>query len=497
MTDQDQSRNGPRLAPRPVSRPPVDPSATRAFGRPAGFSGSFVEAARHRDEAEFVPKERKADAVLAEAFGRPPRAVEGLQRHPADAGAMAAERDKTSDVLPDPWRDPWAVPSLGDPAEPKGATVTGTAPAGKLAVREVLFGGRVSWIGLAVVLLIGALTAAVGIVVGSLTAQPTAAFTTAQATRETDGSVEGATDRFSKVAAQVADSVVTVRAIANGRGASGSGAVIDDRGYIVTNNHVIAEAAKDPAAYKLSVVFNDGKEVPASLVGRDPKTDLAVLKVDNVDDLSVAKLGDSDKLIVGQEVIAAGAPLGLRSTVTRGIVSALHRAVPLKPDGVSDSDTVLDGVQTDASINHGNSGGPLINLDGEIIGINTAGKSLSDSASGLGFAIPVNEMKHVVDGLIKDGRIAHPTLGVAVSTVSNPTKSGARIDNVKAGSPAERGGLLQNDVVIRVGDRKVTDSDEMIVAVRQLRIGQPAPIEVLREGRSVVLTVTPEPDRAA
>ena len=144
------------------------------------------------------------------------------------------------------------------------------------------------------------------------------------------------------------------------------------------------------------MVFNDGKEVPANLVGRDPKTDLAVLKVDNVDNLVVARLGDSEKLQVGEEVIAAGAPLGLRSTVTHGIISALHRPVPLSGDG-SDTDTVIDGVQTDASINHGNSGGPLINMNSEVIGINTAGKSLSDSASGLGFAIPVNEVKDVVD----------------------------------------------------------------------------------------------------
>ena len=204
--------------------------------------------------------------------------------------------------------------------------------------------------------------------------------------------------------------MVTVEAVSDAEGSQGSGVVVDGRGYIVTNNHVISEAATNPSQYKMTVVFNDGKEVPANLVGRDPKTDLAVLKVDNVDNLTVARLGDSDKLHVGDEVIAAGAPLGLRSTVTQGIISALHRPVPLSGDG-SDTDTVIDGVQTDASINHGNSGGPLINMDSQVIGINTAGKSLSDSASGLGFAIPVNEVKNVVETLIKDGKIAHPTLG--------------------------------------------------------------------------------------
>jgi S1-C subfamily serine protease len=243
----------------------------------------------------------------------------------------------------------------------------------------------------------------------------------------------------------------------------------------------------------MTVVFNDGKEAPANLVGRDPKTDLAVLKVDNVDNLTVARLGDSDKVKVGEEVIAAGSPLGLRSTVTHGIVSALHRPIPLSGDG-SDTDTVIDGIQTDASINHGNSGGPLIDMDSQVIGINTAGKSLSDSASGLGFAIPVNEVKQVSQALIKDGKIAHPTLGLSARSVSNDLASGAQVANVKAGGPAEKAGILENDVVVKVGNRTVADADEMTVAVRQLPIGQASPIEVVRDGRHVTLMVTPTPD---
>jgi S1-C subfamily serine protease len=273
----------------------------------------------------------------------------------------------------------------------------------------------------------------------------------------------------------------------------GSGVVIDGRGYIVTNNHVISEAANNPSQFKTTVVFNDGKEVPANLVGRDPKTDLAVLKVDNVDNLSVARLGDSDKVRVGDEVLAAGAPLGLRSTVTHGIVSALHRPVPLSGEG-SDTDTVIDAIQTDASINHGNSGGPLIDMDSQVIGINTAGKSLSDSASGLGFAIPINEAKNVAQTLIRDGKIQHPTLGVSTRSVSNAIASGAQVANVKAGSPAQKGGILENDVIVKVGNRKVADADEFVVAVRQLTIGQDAPVEVVRDGRNVTLTVKPDPD---
>ena len=287
--------------------------------------------------------------------------------------------------------------------------------------------------------------------------------------------------------------MVTIEAISDAQGSQGSGVVVDGRGYIVTNNHVISDAANNPGQYKISVVFNDGKRVPANLVGRDPKTDLAVLKVDNVDNLRVARLGDSEKLRVGDEVIAAGAPLGLRSTVTHGIISALHRPVPLSGEG-SDTDTVIDGVQTDASINHGNSGGPLINMQSEVIGIDTAGKSLSDSASGLGFAIPVNEVKATVDVLIREGKISHPTLGLTAKSASNDVANGAAVANVIAGGPADKGGVLENDVVVKVGNRNVADADEFVVAVRQLQIGQPAPIEVVRDGRHVTLTVVPGAD---
>lgn len=494
MTQQDQT--GPRLAPRPVSRPPVDPAASRVFGRPTGVAGSFLTPGRTPGDDDFKPSARSSDPVLAEAFGRPPSAPEALQRHPADAGAIEAEKaPEGSDAPPDPWRDPYAGVGLGAPALSGESTTVSVPRAGRLGVRDVLFGGRVSWIGLAIVLVIALATGAGAVAVGHYSARVMAAFTTSQATPATDGAGEQPTDRFASVAAEVADSVVTIEAKGPDGGSQGSGVVIDDSGHIVTNNHVIAPAAADPAGFKLSVVFNDGKEVPATLVGRDPRTDLAVVKVDDVPNLSVAKLGDSDTLRVGEEVVAAGAPLGLRSTVTRGIVSALHRPVSLPGDDGGPG-TVIDAVQTDASINHGNSGGPLINMNAEVIGINTAGKSLSDSASGLGFAIPVNEVKMVAEALIKDGRFSHPTLGLSALTVSNSKMSGARIEELRPGGAAERGGMQVNDVVVRVGDRPVSDSDEFVVAVRGLKIGEPAEIEVLREGRPVVLTVTPTSDAA-
>ncbi|QZT61582.1 S1C family serine protease [Mycolicibacterium austroafricanum] len=493
MTNLDQTGRE-RLEPRPVSRPPVDPAAQRAFGRPTGVNGSFLGADQHRDQGEYTPKDQAPDPVLAEAFGRPYQGGDSLQRHPTDAGALDAERDGDADELDDPWRNPGAAAALGTPALTPTGPTQAAAPVGKLGVRDVLFGGKVSYVALVVLALVALVIGVAGGWVGRTTAEVVSAFTTSKVTLQTgDGGGEEAQGQFAKVASAVADSVVTIEATSKTEGSQGSGVVVDGRGYIVTNNHVISEAATNPSEFKMSVVFNDGTEVPANLVGRDPKTDLAVLKVDNVDNLSVARMGDSEKLRVGEEVIAAGAPLGLRSTVTHGIISALHRPVPLSGDG-SDTDTVIDGVQTDASINHGNSGGPLINMNSEVIGINTAGKSLSDSASGLGFAIPVNEVKRVVETLIKNGKIAHPTLGLTARSVSNDLAKGAQIADISPNSPAERAGILENDVVVKVGDRTVADADEFIVAVRQLAIGQPAPIEVLRDGRPVILTVTPNGD---
>jgi S1-C subfamily serine protease len=495
----DQDNNGaPRLAPRPVSRPPVDAASSQAFGRPDGVQGSFVaervRPSKYRDAGEFAPHTQPADPVLTEAFGRPFPEADSLQRHPADAGAL--EHGKAKDELEDPedpWRDPGAAAALGDPAVSRFGARGPDVSHDRLGVRDVLFGGRVSYLALVVLAVLALLIGLVGGVVGRKTAEVVEAFTTSKVTLSTNGNGEAPAGRFAKVAATVADSVVTIQSISDQEGMQGSGFVVDGRGYIVTNNHVISEAANNPSQYKTTVVFNDGKEVPAHLVGRDPKTDLAVLKVDNVNNLTVAKLGDSDKIRVGDEVLAAGAPLGLRSTVTHGIISALHRPIPLSGEG-SDTDTVIDGIQTDASINHGNSGGPLIDMDSQVIGINTAGKSLSDSASGLGFAIPVNEAKVVAQTLIKDGKIVHPTLGLSARSVSNAVAQGAQVANVKAGGPAEKGGVLENDVVVKVGSRGVADADEFVVAVRQLTVGQPAPIEVVRDGRHVTLTVTPGPD---
>ncbi|OBF48824.1 S1C family serine protease [Mycolicibacterium monacense] len=466
MTERNQPAEG-RSTPPAGDSPAVDPATQRAFGRPDGIEGAFASPDRRHDQGEYTPTNQPPGPLLDNVFGQPDRGDE-------------------------PVSEPWP-PQAEDEAPPPApaAAAPAPAPAGpKLGLVDVLFSGKVSRPALA---LLGVLALAVGLAggwMGSKTASIIEAFSIPKVNVSSTARDDEAEGRFTKVARAVADSVVTIEAISEQAGSQGSGVVVDGRGYIVTNNHVVEEAASDAKKWKLSVIFNDGKTVPAHVVGRDPVTDLAVLKVNNVDHLTVARLGDSNRLRVGQEVIAAGAPLGLRSTDTVGIISALNRAVRLSAER-SGEDIVISAVQTDAAINHGNSGGPLINMNAEVIGINAAGKSLSDSASGLGFAIPVNEMKHVVETLMRDGVIAHPTLGLTAQSVSDTAAAGAKVTEVKQGEPAEKAGIKDGDVVVKIGDRQIGDLDSFVVAVRQLEIGKGTPVEILREGKPMTLTVEP------
>ena len=428
------------------------------------------------------------EPVPAEAVGCPYYAPESLQRHPADVDGLCRQRSgRARDEVDDLWREPDSIVTLGTPPlqEPPRAAVT--PDTGKLGVRRVLFGSEVSRISLAVMAAIALVIGFTGGVIGRKTAEVVETFTNSGATLSNRGVTQPAESQFAKVAAAVEKSVVEVVAADGQVFEEGSGVILDSRGYIVTNNHVISAAAEKPGQYKVAVIFSNGKSVPAKLIGHDPKTDLAVLKVDDVDNRTVARLGESDKVHVGDLVVAIGSPLGLRSTVTHGIVSALHRPVEV-------GDTVLDAVQTDAATNAGNSGGPLIDMNAQVIGINTA-RYLGQggvSVVSIGYAIPVDEVKHVVEILIRDGKIHHPTLGLNTRSVSDSVASGAQVANVQTGSPAQKSGILENDVVVKVGSRTVADAYEFVVAVRQLAIGQPAPIEVVRGGRHITLTVVPD-----
>jgi putative serine protease PepD len=277
---------------------------------------------------------------------------------------------------------------------------------------------------------------------------------------------------------------------------TGSGIILRTSGYIVTNNHVVSAAASGGSVH---VTLADGKTVAATIVGTDPTSDLAVIKIEPISGLKAATFADSDQLNVGQAVLAIGAPLGLSNTVTQGIVSTLHR--PVRTGDSSSSQAVIDAVQTDAAINPGNSGGALVNLAGQVVGINSAiattGESASGSQSGnigVGFAIPSSSASKIADQLIANGKATHSQMGVNVADAPGTTDGapglGATISGVTAGGPAAAAGVQAGDVVTKVDDRRVTDSNSLIVAIRSHDPGTTVTVTLTRGGALKTLKVT-------
>ncbi|MGV9414716.1 S1C family serine protease [Nocardia sp. NPDC003693] len=486
--------DAPVLGPRPVYRPHVDNHTAHAFRRPSGQNGSFAPrsaAAAVAGAATDGPQvtNRPPDAVLAEAFGRPAGSDELLQRDPE------ANRDSAAPAAPaNPWRDPASAARLGSPAvaTPRPEPLP---PGSRLSARDVLFGGQASGRALATLAAIALVIGLAGGAIGAFTSDSTSALTSRKVELQSAPGNDEPHGQITKVVDAVMPSVVTVRAWVGDSGSSGSGVVISGEGYIVTNNHVVSLAANDKSGKaQLQVVFSDGTRVPTSIVGRDTKSDLAVLKVD-VKNLSVIQLGNSADVQVGDDVLALGSPLGLEKTVTSGIVSALHRPVKVGGEG-TDTNATLDAVQTDAAINHGNSGGALVDMQGRLIGINTAIKSESGGSVGLGFAIPVDQVKRISQALIQTGKVNHPRLGVSAKTkiVANDVMSGAAVADVQAGGPAAKAGIVEGDVIVKVGDRDVTGPEELTVAVQSHEIGQTVNVRLIRDGREVDVPVTLESD---
>jgi serine protease Do len=253
----------------------------------------------------------------------------------------------------------------------------------------------------------------------------------------------------------------------------GSGFIIDKAGYVVTNNHVIENADE------IQVILKDEKAYEAKIIGRDPNTDIALIKIQSDHNFAVVKMGDSDSLKIGQWVVAIGNPFGLENTVTAGIVSAKGRILGSGPYD--------DFIQTDASINPGNSGGPLLNMDGEVIGINTM---IVAGGRGIGFAIPVNLAKNVVAQLKKSGAVTRGWLGVSIQDVPKDLAEyfdieehkGALVADVVAGDPADMAGIRPKDIIVEVNGQKVADSRELLRLVAGLDVGETAAVKVLRDG---------------
>jgi S1-C subfamily serine protease len=398
----------------------------------------------------------------------------------------------------DPWRDPWAAAVLGAPAvRPREAGADEPPrPGARLSVSDVLFGRRLSSWALATLAAVALLIGGVGGLVGRLTAEGGTLLNDPGITlAQVQPSIDRPAGSVAAVAGRVLPAVVSLEYRVGDQGGFGSGVVIDGHGYLLTNNHVVAPAADIPHS-TLEAVFSDGTRLPARIVGRDPKTDLAVVKVE-VANLTVAQLGRSSALKQGDPVIAIGSPLGLAGTVTSGIISAVDRPVRLEAEG-GQGNAVIDAIQTDAAINPGNSGGPLVDAAGAVVGINTAIRTLGTSDSGgsigLGFAIPIDSARTIAQELIRTGHYQHPELGVNVASVTDGRSDGARVQNVQQGSAAAEAGILENDVITKVGNRAVGTADALTVAVRERAIGERVPISLIRDGRPLVVTVTLKSD---
>lgn len=289
------------------------------------------------------------------------------------------------------------------------------------------------------------------------------------------------------IAAQTMPSVVTLQVESGSSQSSGSGWVLDQLGHLVTNNHVIADAADGNGS--VTVVLSNGKHLEATIIGRDAAYDLAVVKVDRTD-LTPLAIGDSDEVVVGDPVIAVGSPLGLDSSVTTGIVSALNR--PVSAGDSSTDRSFINAIQTDAAINPGNSGGPLLNSRGEVIGVNSAIATLPSlggqaGSIGVGFAIPSNQVAKTVDQLIKSGKAQHPIIGVYLDEAYDG--EGVRIGDdqtdapaVDPAGPAGQAGLMAGDIIVAFNGRPVTDNESLIVAIRAQDVGDTVTLTVRRDG---------------
>jgi S1-C subfamily serine protease len=271
---------------------------------------------------------------------------------------------------------------------------------------------------------------------------------------------------------------------------SGTGFFITDQGYILTNNHVV-DGTKE-----VNIVLSDGTQEKATIVGTDPYADIAVLKTDGKVP-AVAGLGNSDKLDPGESVIAIGSPLGdFKNTVTVGVVSATGRSIDS-----GNGYTIENLIQTDAAINHGNSGGPLVNLAGEVIGINTLvvrNSGMGDVAEGLGFAIPINTAQAIAQQIIQQGYFARPYMGISFQPITPdiadrynlPAKWGVYITKVESGSPADKAGLRENDIITKVGDITIDETHSYVNSLFKYKPGDTIPLTVVRDGKEMQLQIT-------
>ncbi len=421
------------------------------------------------------------------------------QDHPTIVADGYVTND-TVELPPSPEFPPSVAPRAGSadveqdmPFGPPGEPPSGTPVASAAPPPARLRRGTVALIAAGALLLGGGAGFGGAWAYGQLNDEAPAASSAGTATLPTSGgSTISGTDEntVAAIAASVLPSVVSIENLQNGQVVSeGSGFIIREDGYILTNNHVVAGSADGT----VNVVMSDGTEHTGTVVGATADYDLAVVKIDETG-LTPLVLGDSDALVVGDDVIAVGSPLGLESTVTTGIVSALHRPVTA---GDAGSSAYIDAIQTDAAINPGNSGGPLINSAGDVVGINSAIATLGGTTSqtgsvGLGFAIPSNQARRTAEQLIATGEATYPVVGVVLD--GRYTGEGVQVmdsaSGVPAGGPAAQAGIEPGDVITAIDGRPITRGDELVVAIRAKAPGDTVTLTVLRDGSSQDITVT-------
>ncbi|MFF7800360.1 S1C family serine protease [Streptomyces olivaceus] len=429
----------------------------------------------------------------------PPPPASPLTSVPASADAPSPQAEAApaaepgGEPAPDPWGryDPWAVPAAA-PLQHDGSDIW-TPKERRGRRRRALVGGA---------LLIALVSGGVGGALGTYL-ERNGGVGTVDLPQAGAESAERAPDTVAGIAARALPSVVTLHVSGSDAAGTGTGFVLDDRGHILTNNHVVEPAG---SGGDITVTFNSGDTAEAEVVGRDGGYDLAVVEVKGVNGLTPMPLGNSDNVRVGDPVVAIGAPFDLAGTVTSGIISAKERPITAGGEEVDGSDvSYVDALQTDAPINPGNSGGPLLDAQGRAIGINSAIRSADNGSAesdggqagsiGLGFAIPINQGKRVAEELINTGKAAHPVIGVTLDM--NYAGDGARVGAkasdggpaVTSGGPGARAGIKPGDVITAVDGQRVHSGEELIVKTRAQRPGDRLELTLERDGEETKVSL--------
>ncbi|MEU1232225.1 trypsin-like peptidase domain-containing protein [Streptomyces sp. NPDC005828] len=472
----------PSVAPESAAVPPAEPAPVLV-----GAEAPARQPLHTPDEYRTPPYGEPGPWAPAPPVQRPAASVPP-QAHPhPHPQAQAHVPPQPQVVAAAPWvqYDPWGAPGAASAPAPAKKSRKGLALAGALVfalVTGVIGGG------------IGAYVERNG------------GLTTVELPQAEAGDTGRAPDSVAGIAASALPGVVTLHVRGNGSSGTGTGFVLDDKGHILTNNHVVDGAA---SSGDISVTFSSGETARAKLIGKDTGYDLAVVQVTGVSGLKALPLGNSDNVRVGDPVVAIGAPFDLSNTVTSGIISAKERPITAGGEKGDGSDiSYVDALQTDAPINPGNSGGPLLDSKARVVGINSAiraagggsgdgeGGASQPGSIGLGFAIPINQGKRVAEELINTGKATHPVIGVSLDMQFNG--DGARVGekgkdgsaSITAGGPAAKAGLRPGDVITRVDGQRVHNGEELIVKIRAHRPGDKLELTLSRDGKELTKTLT-------